>query len=130
MKMTTFAEACKTGDLQVVRYLVSQGADVKAVKLATISGHLEVVKYLVSQGADNEPVIPFASNYGHLEVVKYLVSQGADVRANDNAVRMASYNGHLEVSRSFNNLYFTKSYYLFVKRWKKKIVSEHNRKST
>jgi hypothetical protein len=41
-----------------VKYLVSQGADISAddnyaAKFASRYGHLEVVEYLVSQGADN-----------------------------------------------------------------------------
>ena len=34
---------------------------------------------------------------GNLEVVKYLVSHGSDNRADDEYVRLASENGHLEV---------------------------------
>jgi len=42
--------------LDAVKYLVSQGADVraqndKAVRMASQDGHLEVVEYLISQGA-------------------------------------------------------------------------------
>ena len=106
----TFIEACKSGDLEGVKYFVSfvsQGADVKAdnnyaVQFASENGHLEVVKYLVSQGADvkadNNYAVQVTSENGYLEGVKYLVSQGADVTANDNyAVRWASIRGHLEV---------------------------------
>ena len=84
---STFVEACKSGDLEVVKYLVSQGANVTddnnnyAVQVASMNGHLEVIKYLVSQGADvtsyNNWALRYASKNGHLEVVKYLVSQGA-----------------------------------------------------
>ena len=103
----TFIEACKSGDLEAVKYLVSQGVDVQtdnnlAVQCASENGHLEDVKYLVSQGADvtanGNYAVQFASENGHLEVVKYLVSQGADVTADNNyAVRWASIRGHLEV---------------------------------
>ena len=98
-----FVEECKSGDLEVVMYLVSQGADVQnrdnwAVREASKNGHLEVVKYLVSQGADVQAkdnwAVRVASQNGHLEVVMYLVSQGAD---NNWAVQQASANGHLEV---------------------------------
>jgi ankyrin repeat protein len=51
------------------------------VGFASENGHLDVVKYLVSQGADitadDNYAVRWASFYGHLEVVKYLVSQGA-----------------------------------------------------
>ena len=81
-----FLNACKSGDLEVVMYLVSQGADVRAdnnwaVRYASYYGHLEVVRYLVSQGADvtddNNYAVQEASENGHFEVVMYLVSQGA-----------------------------------------------------
>ena len=54
-------------------------------------GHLEVVKYLVGQGADvnatrdnGRPVLHSAAISGDLAVVQYLVEQGADVTATDN----------------------------------------------
>ena len=86
------------GHLDVVKYLVSQGADVNEAKngwtplhRAAARGHLDVVKYLVSQGADvnaknNDGGTPFfmAAVHGHLDVVKYLVSQGADVNTEYN----------------------------------------------
>ena len=44
-----------------------------------------MVKYLVSQGADirseNDEAVQLASSNGHLEMVKYLVSLGADIRS-------------------------------------------------
>ncbi len=53
--------------------------------LASAEGHLEVVKYLVSEGADihaeNDCAARWASRKGHLEVVKYLVLEGADIHA-------------------------------------------------
>jgi ankyrin repeat protein len=67
---------------------------------ASLDGSLEVVKYLVEQGADihdnNDLVLIWAR--GHLEVVKYLVEQGADIHAkNDAALKWASENGYYEV---------------------------------
>src|SRR3989338_7549375 len=93
-------EACKNGDLNTIKYLVSHGVDIRydddyVVRLASKYGHLEVVKYLVEQGADirayDDDSVGMASKNGHLEVVKYLVSQGADIRAeNDWAIRNTS----------------------------------------
>ena len=45
-------------DLEVVKYLVENGADIKArdnyvVRWALYSGHLKVVKYLVKNGAED-----------------------------------------------------------------------------
>ena len=102
-----FLYAVQIGDLKKVKYLVSQGADVRhnnnlPIKLASRNGHLEVVKYLVSQGADirsgNNFAIKNASQKGHLAMVKYLVSQGADFRIdNDYPIRIAFQNGHVKV---------------------------------
>ena len=52
-----FIRACKSGDLEDVKTLMPKGAygqDINnwAVQLASKNGHLEVVMYLVSQGAD------------------------------------------------------------------------------
>ena len=57
-----------------------------ALILASRNGHLEIVKHLLSQGADieaknndgNTPLIS-ASRGNCLEIVKYLLSQGADI---------------------------------------------------
>jgi len=99
--------ASSNGHLEVVMYLVSQGADVSgndtyALQWASENGHLEIVKYLVSQGANvrfnSDGALRYASFNGHLEVIKYLVSQGASITADNNwAVRLASNRGHLEV---------------------------------
>ena len=103
----TFIQACISGDLEDVKYLVPHGADVQAgnnyaVRWASKKGHLEVVMYLVSQGANiqagNNWAVRMASTQGHLEVVMYLVAHGANITAYNNwAVRLASRNGHLEI---------------------------------
>jgi hypothetical protein len=99
--------ASQYGQLEVVQYLVSVGANIyadtdHAVRFASENGHLEVVQYLVSVGADiradSDYAVRLASANGHLEVVKYLVSVGADIHTDDDwAVRMANRGGHLEV---------------------------------
>ena len=57
MSNQEFIEATKAGDLEKVKTLVEQGADIHvnndfAFRLASQNGHLKVVKYLVEQGAD------------------------------------------------------------------------------
>ena len=51
---------------------------------------MDVVKYLVSQGADvhddNNCAIRWACANGYLDVAKYLVSQGANILADHNFV--------------------------------------------
>jgi len=53
----------------------------KAIK----NNDLEKVKYLLEQGADlhafSEEALRFAAEYGHLELVKYLLQQGANLHA-------------------------------------------------
>jgi len=100
-------EAVWFGRLDMMKYLISQGADVTAdddwvFQCAAQYGYLEVVQYLVSQGVDvtanDNEALRYAALFGHLEVVQYLVSQGADVTARDNwAVRFIAENEHLEV---------------------------------
>ena len=95
------------GHLEVVKYLVSKGADIHAdndfaLRFAGYNGYLEVVKYLVFKGANihanNNAALRIASEAGHLEVVKYLTENGANIRADDDyALKWASRNGHLEV---------------------------------
>ena len=50
-------EAIENNDLESIRYLVEQGANLRAyddyaLRLAAWYGHLEVVKYLLEQGAN------------------------------------------------------------------------------
>ena len=74
--------------------------DVSTFEFLISNGHFEVVKYLVSKGAnihaENDCAIRWASQNGYLEVVQFLISKGADVHAeNDYAIKWASGNGHL-----------------------------------
>ena len=74
-----------------------------------MNGHIKVVKYLVSQGADihawNDYALRWSAEYGHLKMVKYLISQGADIHAEDNqALRRSAYNGHTEVTKYLKSL--------------------------
>ncbi len=104
------------GNLEVVKYLVEQGADVNAkdedgwtvLHAVDEGGNLEVVKYLVEQGADvnakgewGRTALHAVAEGGNLEVLKYLVEQGADVNAKGEWGRTALYSaarrGNLEV---------------------------------
>ena len=69
---------------------------------AAANGHLDMVKYLVSKGADVRARFDFALQCtafnGHLDIVKYLVENGADVRACDDfALRWAAANRHWDI---------------------------------
>lgn len=77
-----FLEVCFLGELDNVKYLMTQGInpwdDYQAFSMAALSGQLEVMKYLVSVDkkftADKYEAIHRASSNGHLDVVKYLIS--------------------------------------------------------
>lgn len=80
-----------------------------ALKLASWNGHLEVMKYLVSLGADihinSEAPLKLASGKGYLEIVKYLVNLGADIHANDDeAFRWAYGSKNLELVKYLESL--------------------------
>jgi len=95
------------GHLEVVKYLVSVGANIHAdnahaLRWSAENGHLEVVKFLVSIGAnihaDDDFAFRWSAENGHLEVVKYLVNIGANIHAYDDyALRWSTTNGHPEV---------------------------------
>ncbi|WP_422104493.1 ankyrin repeat domain-containing protein [Winogradskyella sp.] len=92
-KSPLFAVA-RTGNLEIAKVLVANGADVKLVVQgdgtplieAASYGRLELVKFFVSKGADVSRSFPnqgnaliAASRDGHLNVMKYLVAQGVDI---------------------------------------------------
>jgi ankyrin repeat protein len=81
--MTLF-EAVRKGNLEEVKRLLSEGADVHyennfAIKSSCYFGHLEVVKLLVEHGAnfhdDNDKAVKLANDNGHKEIVNYLNKQ-------------------------------------------------------
>ena len=94
--------AADGGSLELVHFLVEQGADVDAttdwgstvLHYAARGGSLELVRYLVGLGMDvsaardnGQTVLHAATAHGQLEVVKYLVGQGAAVDARDDTGR-------------------------------------------
>jgi len=116
--MSELHEAVLEGDLQRVKKLLEQGANVNArntvgwtpLHLAAEKGYLEVARLLVEKGADvnardDDGTTPlhFAALWGHLEVARLLVEKGADVDARNNfgttPLHYAALGGHLEVAR-------------------------------
>lgn len=109
---SALVEASYYGHLEVVKFLVENGANVNnivkgylgmnrdtALVSASANGHLEVVKYLVENGANinnGRNALEVAAEEGHLAVVQYLVSQGANAKIN---LYDATKNGHFEVAK-------------------------------
>ena len=95
---TPLHKAAETNTLDVIQYLVAQGADVNAqywrytpLHKAAEKNSLEVLQYLISQGADVQAkgeegltLLHYAAGGNSMEVLQYLVSQGADVLAKGN----------------------------------------------
>ena len=98
------ALAAEKGHLDVVEYLIKNGASVRhsALSNASAAGHLEVVQYLIENGADihaqNDEALESAAYGGQLLIIEYLMANGVDIHANhDNAVKRAALGGHLGV---------------------------------
>ena len=89
-----------SGDLEVVKILVENGADVNYRNIDGITplmngcskGNLDIVKFLVDQGSNmdaknnrGETALFYASSYNtHVEIIKFLIEQGADVNSESN----------------------------------------------
>nr|VZH95840.1 unnamed protein product [Spirometra erinaceieuropaei] len=123
---TSLIAACRSGQLEIVRYLVDAcGADIEQVGTVTFdnetvegvpplwcaaaANHLEVVKFLVSRGANvnqttitNSTALRAACFDGHEEVVKFLVENGADVeipnRHGHTCLMISCYRGHYNIA--------------------------------
>lgn len=111
---TAMVEACRYGQLEIVKYLVSIGASLERageyhghtpVTAACLHGNLELVKYLNSIGADMESkgewMYPFrlACKGGHIKIIKYLISIGIRSKKMYNeGIRSATHNGHFKLA--------------------------------
>ena len=97
----------KINDVNTIKYLVDNGADIHAsddyaLRWFSEKGHLDVVKYLVEIGANihacNEQALRWSAFNGNLKLVKYLIEKGSDIHAHaEYALRYAAENVHLEV---------------------------------
>ena len=91
---TALIDASKNGDLEKVKLLIENGANIEvkdnngdtALILASYYRRLEIVKYLVEKGANINATndngwtsLMYASKYGELETIKYLLENGTDV---------------------------------------------------
>ena len=103
---THFLNACCEGDLEFIKDLVSANfidiCNRDVLYYAAENGHLAVIKYLVSQGANihacNENALRIASLHGYLDIVKYLIAKGANIHILcEAAAHNACRNGHLAI---------------------------------
>jgi ankyrin repeat protein len=75
------------------QYLLNENKDLDQQLInAARDGDVDFVKKLVNQGADiyinNNAVLKLASQFGYLEIIKYLIGKGADIHTeNDYALR-------------------------------------------
>lgn len=92
-------EAPKTGNLNKVKLLIENGADIETVDflgytpliVACFFGKMNIVKYLVEHGANMEAkTLGFSSTclltackMGYIDIVKYLIDHGANINALD-----------------------------------------------
>lgn len=91
-------EAAAASDVELVRRLIAEGADVNAqgpsqrtpLHYAAIAGHREVAQVLLDSGADVEArdrwgdtPLHGAAEYAHLDVTELLLERGADANAKD-----------------------------------------------
>ncbi|MCP4372714.1 MAG: hypothetical protein GY797_32085 [Deltaproteobacteria bacterium] len=110
--------AADSGYTDIVKYLVSQGADVNSKAesgdtplhnaVGIGNGKIEIAKYLVSNGAEVNTQNTFffqtplhrACYVRNIETVKYLVSQGANVTIKDKSgetpLHIAAKSGHIK----------------------------------
>ena len=115
--MTALHFAAQNGNTDVVRFLLENGADIKAqdikleraaIHFAAENGSLECVKFLTEHGADlldrdiyGATALHYAAENNHLDVIKYLVSKKLDYTAKDargwTAMHYAACGGSLDV---------------------------------
>ena len=116
--VTALHAAAAAGELEVVQYLVENGADLDStageyswttLHFAAHGGHLAVVQYLIEnqtkincKDSDGYTALHKAASTGELQVVQYLVENGADLDSTAcelrwTALHEAAYGGHLAV---------------------------------
>jgi ankyrin repeat protein len=108
-----------TGNLEMTRFLVEQGADVNAVMYvfaplenAAARGYLKIAELLLEHGADvdlrgkdGSPPLRWAVERGHADVVDLLLEHGAALDFTDehygrDLLHIAALNGHLDIVES------------------------------
>jgi len=100
--------AAQAGQMDIVEYLITNGADVNAenikgeapLQFAADNGHKEIVELLIANGAEISS-IHTAVRIGDLTKVKAFLEKGADVNSKDasgqTALHIAALAGHKEI---------------------------------
>jgi ankyrin repeat protein len=99
-------------DLKVAKHLIKNGAepfDSEMITSAVKQGCLEMVKYLVNQGADfrvqSDLPLQLANDHGHEEIVEYLTSLGAKLPDDYVYVdRTSEYNGFDDSDNEYSGI--------------------------
>lgn len=114
--MTALHFAAQNGNIDVVKYLIEHGADIKAqdislsrsaIHFAAENGNLDTIKFLAEKGVDLQDkdslgatALHYAAKSNRLEVMKYLVSKKIDYTAKDvrgwTAMHYAAYGGSID----------------------------------
>lgn len=100
---TPLMYACARGSLEIVKYLISQGAEINdtskygntSLIIASYAGYMPIVKYLLDkevninqQDTKNKfTALHWAINNDQLDIVKILIENGADINLKDNKDR-------------------------------------------
>lgn len=120
---TVLMHASAGNHIDVMKYLIDQGADVNAVGDGGLSPilhasvlriRMNAIKYLIKRGANinakdmtGMTVLMYVSEAGFLNFTKYLVEHGADITATKKgrtAADLALANGHPKVFKYLNRL--------------------------
>jgi len=107
--------AIKENDIERVKLLISQGADVNVkikdqqgwpnlntpLLFAAYEGHFEIVKVLLDSGADvnMEDPLSLAVLQNHKDIVELLVDNGAKI--SENMIYTAAFNGYRDIAEYF-----------------------------
>ncbi|KAL1851056.1 hypothetical protein Daus18300_012665 [Diaporthe australafricana] len=79
---TPLAAAATTGNIQVVRRLISAGAktdDSTALAKAVLNNHIEAAKVLIASGAKPKGAVSLACSFGDLDIIELLIEKSLDI---------------------------------------------------